>query len=182
MKKSTLLNDLKKRTDALIQESQRFKSFDAGLLNTKPSADRWSILECIEHLNLYGDFYLPEFETRILNANKDGHDRSFKSGWFGEYTVMSMLPKDNKVSTMKTFASKDPSNSNLTIASIDRFIKQQERMLKLLDQAQQVNISKVICRTTLPVIRFKLGTTFRFVIYHNERHFWQANNVLSELT
>ena len=178
MKQSELIADLKSRTSNLIAEAEAFKKLSTEQLNAKPSPSSWSVLECIEHLNLYGDFYLPEIEGRILSSQKIKDDPSFKSGWFGEKTVQDMLPENGAVKKMNTFKNKNPLNSNLTVASIDRFIKQQEGMLRLLDLSSSVRLEKVKTKITLPLIKFKLGTTFRFVIYHNQRHIWQANNVL----
>jgi hypothetical protein len=179
MKQSELIADLRARTKHLVSEAEGFKRLSVEQLNAKPSPTSWSILECLEHLNLYGDFYLPEIEGRILSSQKIKGDPSFKSGWFGEKTVQDMLPKNGAVKKMNTFKNKNPINSNLSIATIDRFIKQQEGMLRLLDLSSSVHLEKVKTKITLPLIKFKLGTTFRFVIYHNQRHIWQAKNILA---
>lgn len=62
IEKKRLIDDLLKRTEESSLSAQKFKKLNAGDLNYKKSPDEWSILECIEHLNLYGDFYLPEIE------------------------------------------------------------------------------------------------------------------------
>ena len=43
-----------------IKEAQYFKTLSLEKLNQKQDDSSWSVLECLEHLNLYGDFYLPE--------------------------------------------------------------------------------------------------------------------------
>ena len=178
MKQTELIADLKARTSELIKQAEAFKQLPTERLNQKSSSTSWSVLECLEHLNLYGDFYLPEIESCIIDGEKINQDPIFKSGWFGERTVQDMLPKNDKVKKMNTFKDKNPLNSDLSIATIDRFIKQQEGILRLLDLASSVHLEKVKTKITLPLIKFKLGTTFRFVIYHNQRHLWQANNLL----
>jgi len=177
MKQIELIADLKARTSELIKEAEAFKQLPAERLNQKSSSTSWSVLECLEHLNLYGDFYSPEIESCIIDGEKINQDPNFKSGWFGEKTVQDMLPKNDKVIKMSTFKDKNCLNSDLSIATIDRFIKQQEGMIRLLDLASSVHLEKVKTKITLPLIKFKLGTTFRFVIYHNQRHIWQANNM-----
>jgi len=177
MTQTELIADLKSRTSELIKQAEAFKQLPAELLNQESSSTSWSVLECLEHLNLYGDFYLPEIESCIIAREKIKQDLNFKSGYFGEKTVQDMLPKNDKVKKMSTFKDKNPINSDLSIATIDRFIKQQEGMLRLLDLASSVHLEKVKTKITLPLIKCKLGTTFRFVIYHNQRHLWQANNL-----
>ncbi|MEQ9186281.1 MAG: DinB family protein [Cryomorphaceae bacterium] len=178
MKQSELIHDLSERTKRLIDRANEYMHNDVSLLNQRPEENAWSVLECLEHLNLYGDFYLPEIAHRIHSAKKIEGDPDFKSGWFGERTVTGMLPKEDKVSKMRTFKNKTPNPSALSIATIDRFIEQQETMLRLLQEAKNVRLNRVKTDITLPLIRFYLGTTLRFVIYHNQRHLWQADRAL----
>ena len=135
----------------------------------------------MEHLNLYGDFYLPEIENCILEAKQTKSD-TFKSGFFGNYFANTMQPKtDGSVQKMKTFKDKNPIQSELSITTINRFLKQQQKILVLLDQAEKLNLTKVKTKTTLPIIKFRLGDTFRFVIYHINRHLLQAKRVEASL-
>ena len=57
-----LIQDLQQLTNAASQRVSAFRSLPVTELNFKENPERWSILECIEHLNMYGDFYLPEIE------------------------------------------------------------------------------------------------------------------------
>ena len=97
MKQTELIADLKARTSELIKQAEAFKQLPAERLNQKSSSTSWSVLECLEHLNLYGDFYLPEIESCIIDGEKINQDPNFKSGWFGEKTVQDMLPKNERV-------------------------------------------------------------------------------------
>lgn len=176
--KIELINDLKKEVQNAIAKAEIFKTRTETELNFKQNPESWSILECLEHLNLYGDFYLVEIEKRILEANTSPI-LVFKSGFFGNYFANSMQPKsdgsiDNK---MNTFKDKNPVNSELSITTIDRFIKQQRQMLTLLEAAKKVNLTKIKTKITLPILKFRLGDTFRFVIAHNNRHLVQASRL-----
>lgn len=179
-KKNELINDLKKDVENAISEAENFKNLTEADLNFKKNAESWSILECLEHLNLYGDFYLVEIENRILKAKPSPTSTVFKSGILGNYFAHSMQPKpDGSIpNKMKTFKDKNPANSDLPITTIDRFIKQQRKMLTLLEQAKRVDLMKVKTKITLPILKFRLGDTFRFVIYHINRHLIQAKRVL----
>ena len=169
-----LIQDLIERTRKNINEAEKFNHLTMEMLNWRPAAESWSILECLEHLNLYGDFYLPEIENSMLKS--DGKSNPvFKSGVLGNYFAKSMLPKE-KLNKMKTFRDKNPINSTLDKNCIDRFILQQQKTLELLDIARNKNLGKI--KTSISIskwIKLKLGDTFRVVIYHNERHIVQAN-------
>ncbi|MGB0390579.1 MAG: DinB family protein [Salibacteraceae bacterium] len=175
----TLIKELIDYTQSFIEKAETFKGLPLEVLNMRESEKSWSILECIEHLNLYGDFYLKELEDRILTA-RHGSEIDFKSTWFGNRTALSMLPvEDKKLNSMNAFKDKNPVNSNLSVVNVDRFIKQQKTLLSLLEQAKKVSLTKTKTKTTLPLIKFRLGDTLRFVIYHNVRHIIQAENMLS---
>lgn len=147
-------------------------------LNKRLTNESWSVLECLEHLNLYGNFYLPEIKNRIETSSTKA-TAEFKSGWLGNYFAQSMLPKD-KLNKMKAFKSMNPIHSSLSKNTVTVFIDQQKQLLDLLNASRTVNLNKVktsISITTL--IKLKLGDTFRFVIYHNKRHVVQAKKVLA---
>lgn len=168
-----LLVDLTNRTKQLIQEAESFERQSEEGLNYKQDASSWSILECLEHLNLYGRFYLPEITKRIQEG-KGKSEPVFKSGWLGNYFANSMLPKA-KLNKMKTFQNMNPLNSKLDKTVIHEFVNQQKALLELLEDARKISLNRT--KTSISIsklIKLKLGDTFRFVIYHNQRHMAQA--------
>ena len=177
----SLIEDLIERTKGVINEAERFNQLPVEELNWKPTAEKWSALECLEHLNRYGDFYIPEIQKRIDQASKINEDSIFKSGILGNYFANSMLPKE-QLNKMNTFKSMNPVGSKLDISTLQKFIRQQKQILDLLNQARQVDLTKT--KTGISIsnwIKLRLGDTFRVVIYHNQRHMVQANNVLAQM-
>lgn len=176
MKTKILISDLIDRTKTVLNKTEGFKTLSSEQLNFKASPDSWSILECIEHLNLYGDFYLPEIKKSIKKSNHKANE-TFKTGLLGDYFAKSLLPKE-KLNTMKTFKDKNPNGSKLNKKVLDKFILQQEETLRLLNSSNTVSLNKT--KTGISLTRWitlKLGDTFRVVIYHNQRHIVQAENV-----
>ncbi len=172
-----LLDALVELTRQHLSFIQRLQTLPDQKLTQKPNANSWSALECVEHLNRYGNFYLPEIRKRIQTSKTDAAP-IFKSGWLGNYFANSMLPKE-KLNKMKTFTSMNPLNSKLDKTTIDTFIKQLQTMLDLLQQCRNVNLSTV--RTSISIssfIKLKLGDTLRVVIYHNERHIKQMERAV----
>ncbi len=177
---AALIEDLIEKTKNNIKTITGLKNHSDVDLNWKASAEKWSILENLEHLNRYGDFYLPEIQNRIkLSSTKPSPE--FKSGLLGSYFAKSMLPKE-KLNKMKTFDNMNPINSQLDKSTIDRFLSQQRTILDLLDAARQINLTKV--KTSISISKFiklRLGDTFRVVIYHNYRHMVQIQNVIEDM-
>lgn len=173
-----LIQDLIERTRQNINRAELLRTKADDALNYKSAHQSWSALECLEHLNLYGRFYLPEI-TKHINETPHPKETDFKSGLLGNYFANSLLPKE-KLNKMNTFKSMNPLNSKLDRSVIDNFLDQQIQMLELLDKARHVSLNKT--KTGISISRFiklKLGDTFRVVIYHNQRHMEQAERALA---
>lgn len=173
-----LIELLKVNSTKHIQFAQDCKTKDLALLNYKTNENSWSILECIEHLNRYGDFYNPSL-TKSLEKAPPAKSRNYKPGIFGNFFTQSMYPKE-KLNKMKTFKDKNPAGSSLNLQHLDRFIDQQKEFLHLVDLAKKKNLNY---RTPISIsnwFKLKLGDTFHFVSAHNERHILQARKVLAE--
>lgn len=174
-----LIEDLIARTKEHMNTITKMESHSDETLNWKANQESWSILENLEHLNRYGDFYLPEIERRIAQSTFQPSEE-FKSGILGNYFAKSMLPKE-KLNKMKTFSDMNPINSDLDRSTIAKFLTQQRTILDLLDASRQINLTKV--KTSISISKFiklRLGDTFRVIVYHNYRHMVQIQNVLDD--
>lgn len=172
----TLITDLARRTRQIILTvEQELLPLSEKELNRKPGPESWSALECIAHLNRYGEFYLPELE-RVLSAGKGKPVRSeFRSGWLGNYFAQSMLPKNGEIKKMKTLAPMNPVGSTFTSDELRTFIKQLNKMLEYLEAARNIDLTRNKTGVSISKwIKLRLGDTLRFVTYHNERHLQQA--------
>lgn len=171
-----LLNELQATLTKCTNTVNDFLKLDANLLNQKTSKEAWSALECIEHLNLYADFYIPKFIDIVNKATAGTAVDTFSSGFLGGWAAKSMKVTNGKAITkMKTFKSKNPINSILTTATIDKFLQQQQQLELVLAKAAAINLNKNRCATTLGFfISFKFGDILQFIIYHIERHIIQA--------
>lgn len=172
-----LIDELQKITEENTQFAENLLNQPYEKLNLRLSENSWSILECLEHLNRYGNFYISEIRKRIENSDTKPTE-IFSSGILGNYFANSMLPKE-KLNTMKTFKSMNPIHSKLDRSVLNEFISQQKQMIHLLNEAKNIDLNKV--KTSISIsnlIKLKLGDTFRFVIYHNLRHIKQAKRNL----
>src|SRR5690554_7675228 len=79
-----------------------------------------------------------------------------------------------------------PRNLNPTLnpelidhSAVINFIKHQEELITILEQAENVNLKKVKVPISISkIVRLRLGDALMFVIYHNERHIQQVKNIL----
>jgi hypothetical protein len=182
IKREELINDLLARTERATSKVMALKHLTTEELNAREAEGRWSVLECIEHLNLYGDFYIPEIESRILKQHPSPAAKVFHSGLIGNYFANLMQIRDGKITKMATPANKNPLGSRLSVTTLDRFLKQQERLKTLLEESRSIDLTKTKSAISLTRwIKLRLGDTFRFFIYHIERHVQQAENTLAKI-
>ena len=73
-----LLQNLIEQTRSHLNYVISLQDVNEDALNQRLQQDSWSILECIEHLNLYGNYYLPEIEKQ-LTASKAISDKKYDS-------------------------------------------------------------------------------------------------------
>lgn len=180
MQSDQFIQSLIEQSRQILNQAEKLKTKDLQSLTWRQNPGSWNILECLEHLNLYGNFYFPQIETAIENSNTQS-EIEFRNGILGNYFSKSMLPKE-KLNKMKTFKDKNPLNAALDKAAIDKFITQQIKLIDLLNQSQKANLNKVKIKISISnFIRLKLGDTFQFIINHNIRHLKQIERIQADL-
>jgi hypothetical protein len=144
---------------------------DEQLLAPAPDGG-WSIAQCLDHLNGYGNFYLPAIEKGLQSRQDQGE--LYKPTWLGNYFT-KMLDPDTGKRKMKTFRKHNPPPNLDAKKVVAEFIRQQEHFLELIRAARGRDLNKIMIPTTISrFIRMNLGDTIRFLIAHNERHIRQA--------
>lgn len=176
MATDTLIGLLQGQCDAQLEAIEKFKTYSIQELQAPSSTGGWSVLQCVEHLNRYYAFYLPELERNIKKLKTSD---TFHSGWLGNYLAENILPKPG-MRTMRTFRSKDPAPSEVDVIVLERFAMHVKHMRDLVKELRAKDPGSARCKTTLGSwISIRVGDTFRFVLNHNQRHLEQAmRNVL----
>lgn len=173
-----LIDELEALTDRHLSIVRDFQTMDHEILEEKPHPDAWNALECIHHLNLYGNYYLTEIEKALDKNRKSAPEKMYKSGWIGNYFAREMWPGEKSKKT-KTFKKMDPAGQNLSVEVLKEFEEQQLRLQKLLKKSRNVDLMKIKIPLTISRwIQLRLGDILRIVIFHNERHIRQAIRAL----
>jgi hypothetical protein len=176
--------NLQNKARRLASISEKFEKTFGTLsdeqLNLRPAPDKWSIAQNIEHLIIINESYYPIFSAL--------HDGSFKVHFLGKIpflvkffgnTLLKHISDRNK-SRMKTFPIWEPSQSNVPAGILKRFLAQQtEFSEKMLSCETFVENKTVIASPANEKIVYYLETAFDIIIAHEERHFEQANDVLT---
>jgi len=180
LKKQEVIQELSKITRDQIDELKSWEKEDLEILKKQADNGGWSVLQCMEHLRRYMEVYLPEIKSSLANGRQSAKE-DYRTGWIGNYSAQSMLPNHKRSRKMKTFASKNPDGMDVERSVLSELREQLEEMDQILHKSESYDWNRIKVKTTLGSwIRFNLGDIFRFLIYHNYRHFKQAQNVISD--
>ena len=92
--------------DQIISEIEEMKSevsktfyyVEEDVLQKKPSQQRWSALQCFEHINLTNRFYLKQIDRFKVGAEKTKENPKYSAGWAAAYMIRNIKPKDGRIS------------------------------------------------------------------------------------
>lgn len=169
--------------EAIRQVEQNFKPLTPQQLQWVPEPGKWSINDCLEHLNIYSRYYQPRIRKQLQQGGSQPKP-TFKAGYFGEMMmVMKPLPDGTIRKPMSTLGSYNPAKqTQKNERALQEFLGHLHDLLDLLKKAPTVNLERHRITSTLgPILRFKLGDTYRFHIAHIQRHLLQASRVQAVL-
>ena len=172
-----LIQKLQEQTENFLKEAiSEWQMMPSEILLKQPTANKWSAAQCIEHLNSYGSYYLPAIEMAIKSSKKKGQKplETFATGWLGNYFTNLMKPSD-KMKKMAAPKAHTPIINLDVVKVVAEFIDQQEKMLKLLEDAKSISLSDTkVAISIAKFVKLKLGDVLLFLAAHNERHILQA--------
>lgn len=180
--KGVLRNELIEHLDTEIDRQinvvvSQFQNLSNDQLNRRGNNEGWSIVQNLEHLNLYFNYYNPAIKKALDKATEDAAANNFKSGWLGNYFTKSMDYRTNK--KIKAFKDYIPPNNLDSHKVILDFIQNEEAFLELIRKAKNYNLTKIRLPISLTKwVTMRLGDVFQFVTFHNERHIVQAQSRL----
>lgn len=158
-----------------IENAKLMLQYTMEELNWRLEPNSWTALERIAHLNLYNNFYLQEIKYGI-NKRLIPSNPVFEPGMLGNYYVNSLQSAKFK---MEIPMNLNPKGNILSKRSLEEFIMDQHEIIWLLEDANQVSLNKTKTAVNFSrCIKFKLGDTFRFLVYYNEQHILRALTAL----
>jgi hypothetical protein len=175
--------------DSLIRDARgivedvraSFGNLSASQLNWKPSAERWSIAQCFDHLITSNKGYLPIIES-VRSGRKQtrfAERLPVLPGLAGKLLIKSLDPASTrKLKAPKSF---QPAESNIRETIIDDFARQQDQVIEGMKSTSHLDLEKIVITSpALSVITYSLMDAYRIVVVHEQRHFQQAKRVAEE--
>ena len=156
-----------------------FGSLSAAQLNWKPSAEAWSVAQCLEHLIVINSLYFPIFEkmrnTDIPNTFWEKY--SPLSGFFGRLLSDRLGPENRK--KMRTSRKAYPSSSEIDGGIVTRFEDHNRRLADHVSKISPKLDPKTIITSPLAgFVTYSLDDCLTILVVHERRHLLQAKRVM----
>ncbi|MEX0719506.1 MAG: DinB family protein [Balneolaceae bacterium] len=161
---------------------QAFGQLAAEQLNWKPDEERWSIAQNIDHLITINESYFPHLEAIQNGTYQVPFTGKFGVlvNLFGKALLKSVQPDTRK--KVKTFSIWEPAKSEIDSNIISRFEHHQSDLKQVISDSQKLlENGTVVSSPASKYVVYKLETAFDIIVAHEQRHFKQANEVLSEM-
>lgn len=144
--------------------------------------DRWSVAECVAHLNLTAAAYLPLLDDALERAQslRARPTRSYRRDPVG-WLLWRMMGPPVRVKT-KTSAQFMPANVRSVAGLIQEFERLQQELLRRIERAEGLPLTRV--RVASPFnekVKYNLYSCFSILPRHEHRHLWQAEQVAKAL-
>lgn len=159
---------------------ETFGRLTPAQLNWKPSAERWSVAQCFDHLLTSNNGYFP-----IIDNVLAGYKRTFWQsvpvlpGFMGRLLIKSLDPvKGRNLKAPKNF---QPAQSDISSSVIDDFVAQQANIAGKMKATAHLELEKIIISSPVTsVVTYSLMDAYRVIVVHQRRHFQQAQRVTAE--
>ena len=148
--------------------------------NWSPAPGRWSIAQCMTHLNVVTTIDLPLIAAEIEKAKMAGKFElgPFRYGFFFRWFVRFMdAPAKTKVRVPKAYVPPPEAPCQKTL---DQFLAHHDRLAELVKRSNGLDLRVKVPSPVGKWIKFPLGQRFALVLSHDRRHLWQISQVRKE--
>jgi hypothetical protein len=149
--------------------------------HTRPAPGRWSVAECIAHLNLSSEAFIPLLREAMRSAPRGGHQRRYRRTLMG-WMLWRMMPPPVKFGRAPTIAAMIPGAELDRQFVSDEFLRLQQEQVALLSEAEGVPIDQL--RIVSPFssrVKYDVFSALSILPRHQDRHIWQAERALEQL-
>jgi len=174
--------ELQQRLAHILDTVEReFRPLTAEQLRTKPANGGWSIVECLQHLNLAERFYIRQLQHKVDKLGLVQHnpdDQVIESGLVGRLLIRIVDPKSKTkfpapgVVRPRTATDLDPADV------MGQFVELQTLLRSLLDKAVYLDWNRDKTSTLFGSwLKIRVGDMVLMLVAHTERHMAQAMRV-----
>lgn len=172
--------DLERQIEAITSEADRvLAGLSEAQVNWRPAPDRWSVGECISHLNVGMRAVLPALDRAIESARERGFAgaNTGRYGWFARWMVRSQEPPvKRRVKTFPVFQPVATRHDGAPLLAEFRAFRGELR--ERLARAEGIDWGRAtVVSPASRFFRLPFGAYVAFLLAHDRRHLWQAREV-----
>jgi len=146
-------------------------------LNWRPSNDRWSIGQCLQHLVMTNRVYLPPIARALEGQPVSVAVEAITPGWFGRWFIANYIEPSPRTRRSRAPAKARPS-PQIEPAVLDQFLRSNDAARALVRRASTYDVNRIrFVNPFVSVIRFTVGTGLEIIWRHERRHLLQAERV-----
>jgi hypothetical protein len=152
------------------------KGLTAPQLNWNPGPGVWSIGQCIDHLCVANDVYLPAMSA-ALARRPHAVVNEIIPGWFGRWFIRKYI--DPSPGTRRARAPrKITPRAAVDPYILDRFLATNQEVREFIVRASHHDVNRIrFSNPFVPLLRFTVGTGLEILTTHQRRHLLQAERV-----
>ncbi len=147
---------------------------DDAQFGWRPAPGRWSICECLTHLNLVDGLDLPLLDEAITQGRAAGMTGvgPFRYGWLSRrFFRYQDAPVKIKSKAPRQYQPRPAEPKEKVLAEL---ISIHDQLRELVVKSNGLDLARIKTRTPFPMIKFSLGQRFRALTAHDRRHLRQA--------
>lgn len=168
----------------LEESDRRARSLVEGLsverLNRQPAPGVWSIGQCIEHLAIANETYLPPIAA-ALEGRPKAPIQEITPGWFGGWFLRTYIEPSTKTKRLVAPKKITP-GVQVEPSVLERFLRSNREVAEVMRQASAHDVNRIrFPNPYVPVLRFTVGTGMLIIVGHERRHLAQAERVRQSL-
>ena len=165
-----------------VASHQRLRPLTSEQLNRRPGYDKWSVGQCLEHLNILSGYYLPPIKARLKLAQAKGSAASanVRSGWLGRRFTNAIRHLDDAAELFSVPKQLAPTGVRLTGTVVEAFNRQLDELLRLLLLARQVDAGTVrVPHPLRPWLKLRLTDVLEMLITSYQRYMREAQQAMA---
>ena len=160
--------------DAADQKAQELViGLSRHRLNWQPEPGAWSVGQCLEHLCVFNEVYLPALSS-ALEGKPISVAQEITPGWFSRWFINHYI-EPSPQSKHARAPKKIVPGVRVEPSVLDRFLRSNQAARELVRHAGDYDVNRIRFRNPfIPVLRFTVGTGLEIVSRHERRHQLQA--------
>jgi hypothetical protein len=157
------------------------RGLTAPQLNWRPAPDAWSVGQCLHHLYVTNEQYLPPI-ARALDGRPAHPVDEIAPGWFARWFIRNYIappPAGARPATRGKAPGKIAPASSVDPSVLDQLLRSNETARELIRRASPCDVNRIrFANPFVPLIRFTVGSGVEIIWKHQRRHLAQAERLV----